>query len=380
MTADPTTFLLRYVGARFEGRRLPLDVLPDLSAFRDLLVSYVKADWRAAHVKRERLPKGFEKSIAFDLVGIDDGSAVPRLEWDRETAQMLLPDFKDELEVLVEKSYVKILRLFDGADSHPAAAELTSEHIRALNRFGAGLLGGERIEFIGSQGSDGNVVYLDFWRRKRLITRGRDSYQTRFEDIGKLLGSEIDIEGASGLILVSTEKHGTLRIPVSSDRVREEFDGNIDADVQFRLLIELDNNDVFRGIVDVFDVDVIDAEMGANLARCRTRLSTLCSLRDGWHDGSGLAVTAQAVAAATRLLTARPRLAEIYHIYPTDNGGILFEFISLGWDVSIEVGPQGAAEIYGVQVDGPQDMDTKHFEVIGGQFFECIDALTGDRR
>src|SRR5579871_4228542 len=86
---EPRSFQLRYVGARFEGHRLPLDVLPDLSAFRDLLVSYVKAEWRAAHSERERLPKGFEKSIAFDLVGIKDGSAVPQLEWDRDTTQLL---------------------------------------------------------------------------------------------------------------------------------------------------------------------------------------------------------------------------------------------------------------------------------------------------
>jgi hypothetical protein len=126
------SFLLRYVGARFEGHRLPLDVLPDLSAFRDLLVSYVKTEWRVAHAERERLPKGFEKSIAFDLVGIEDGSAVPQLEWDRDTAQLLLPDFKDELEMLVDKAYAKVLGLIDGASSAVGTVELTSENIRAL--------------------------------------------------------------------------------------------------------------------------------------------------------------------------------------------------------------------------------------------------------
>ena len=99
---EPRSFLPRYVGARFDGHRLPLDVLADLSAFRDLLVYYVKAEWRVAHAERERLPKGFEKSIAFDLVGIKDGSAIPQLEWDRDTAQLLLPDLKDELEGLVD--------------------------------------------------------------------------------------------------------------------------------------------------------------------------------------------------------------------------------------------------------------------------------------
>jgi hypothetical protein len=380
MIVDPRTFLLRYVGARFEGHRMPLDVLPDLSAFRDLLVSFVKAEWRAVHVKRERLPRGFEKSLSFDLVEIGDGSAIPKLDWDRDTAQMVLPDFSDELEDLVEKSYAKVLALFDGADSHEPFSGLTSENIRALNRFGSGLLDHEKIEFLGSEGADGNVIYLDSWRRKRLITRVRDSYQTRFEDIGKLLGSEVDTENGGGLISVRTERHGTIRIPVSQERVREEFDGSIDADVQFRLLIEVDHKDAFRRVVEVFDVDVIDAAVVANLERCKARISTLRALKKGWHDGDGLAITDAAAAVAARLLTARPGLSGSYHIYPMDDGGLLFEFVHAGWDYSTEIGPQGAIEIYGVQVDGPREVDTKGFETVNDDFLGHLDGLTGDRR
>lgn len=376
---EPRSFLLRYVGARFEGHRLPLDVLPDLSAFRDLLVSYVKAEWRAAHTDRERLPKGFEKSIAFDLVGIEDGSAVPKLEWDRDTAQRLLPDFKDELETLVEKSYVKILDLIDGANGPVGSVELTSENIRALNRFGSGLLPNEKIEFPASRGADGNVVYLDTYRRKRLITRGRDSYQTRFEDVGKLLGSSIDPLGTTGIITVNTSEHGTISIPVSPERVRVDFDGNIEADVQFRLLIELDNNDVFRGIVDVFDVDVIDAKVVADLALCRDRISALRSLRDGWHDGSGKTPTSEAAATASRLLAKKPGMAGSYRIFPTDPGGLLFEFVHAGWDYSIEIGPAGTLEMYGTEAAGDGDMDTEALDANSDEFIKHFDMVTGGR-
>jgi hypothetical protein len=381
MPIVPRTFLLRYVGTRFEGHRLPLDVLPDLSAFRDLLVSYVKSEWRAVHVNRERLPKGFEKSISFDLVEIRDGSAVPKLEWDRENAQMLLPDFSDELGDMVEKSYLKILNLFDGAAGTQPASGLTSENILALNRFGSGLLDHERIEFLGSYGADGNVVYLDSRRRKHLITRARDTYQARFEDVGKLLGSEVDPDRAGGgLIVVLTEQHGTIRIPVSAERVREEFDGSIDAEVQFRLLIELDNKDKFRGIAAVFDVDVIDAAVIANLQRCKERISALRKLEKGWHDGGGLAITQEAAAAAARLLTARPSLSGSYHIYPMDDGGLLFEFLYAGWDYSVEINPRGEIEIYGVQVDGPEDVDARDFATVNGDFLSHLDGLIGDRR
>ena len=380
MNTYPPNFLLRYVGDRFSNHRLPLDVLPDLSAFRDLLVSYAKAEWRATHKRRVRLPKGFERSIAFDLIGISEGSAVPELVWDRETAQLLLPEFKDELESLVENSYSKVIRLIDGAADTVTATGLSPASIRALNRFGSGLLDDERIEFLGSQGRDGNVVYLDSFRRKRLITRGRDSYEARFEAIGKLLGSEKDANGLDGLIVVDTEQHGTIRIPVPPERVKDEFDGSMDDDVQFRLMIELDNKDAYKRVVDVFDVDLIDAKVVADLERCRERIGVLASLQQGWHDGDGLAPAPEAVANAGRLLSARPQLAGSYHIYPTEEGGILFELVHAGWDYSVEAGPRGAVEIYGVQVDGPGDLDTAKFQGINEDALKFLDGLTGDPR
>lgn len=376
---EPRSFLLRYVGARFEGHRLPLDVLPDLSAFRDLLVSYVKAEWRAAHTERERLPKGFEKSIAFDLVGIKDGSAVPQLDWDRTTAQLLLPDFKDELEVLVEEAYAKVLKLIDGANGPVESVELTSENIRALNRFGSGLLPDERIEFLNSHGADGNVVYLDTYRRKRLITRGRDSYQTRFENIGKLLGSEIDPLGIAGTITVLTSEYGKIDVPVSPERVRDDFDGNIEADVQFRLMIELGSDDGFRGVVEVFDVDVIDAKVVADLAVCRDRIAALVSLQDGWHDGSGKSPTPASAVTASRLLSRKPGMAASYRIFPTDAGGLLFEFVRSGWDYSFEIGPTGTLEIFGTETAGDADLETDALDVNSDEFLKHFDRVTGGR-
>jgi hypothetical protein len=374
---EPKSFLLRYVGARFEGGRLPLDVLPDLSAFRDLLVSYVKAEWRAAHAERERLPKGFEKSIAFDLVGIKDGSAVPQLEWDRDTTQLLLPDFRDELETLVDEAYEKILGLVDSANSPAGTAELTSENIRALNRFGSGLLPDEKIEFPNSRGADGNVIYLDAFRRKRLITRGRDSYQTRFEDIGRLLGSQIDPLGTAGAITINTSQYGTIDVPVSPERIRDDFDGYIEADVQFSLMIELGSDDTFRRVVEVYDADVIDAKVVADLAVCRDRIASLVSLGDGWHNGFGKSPTHAAAETATRLLARKPGMAGNYRIFPTELGGLLFEFSRQGWDYSIEISPAGKVEIYGTENAGDNEMDTEALDASSDEFARQLDGVIG---
>jgi hypothetical protein len=372
-------FRLRYVGARFEGTRMPLDVLPDLPAFRDLLVSYVKAGWRDAHTNRERLPKGFVRGLKFDLVGIEDGSAVPAIEWDSDNAQLQLPDFRDEIEVLVGNAFNQVVQLVDGAASETTKDSLNPDELRALNRFGSALEKDERIEFVDQNGADGKVVYLDAYRRKRLLTRGRNSYEVRFDSVGKLLGSAVDEAGANGHIDISTSEHGVLWLPLSPDRVKDEFDGKIDADVQFRLMIELDEGDRFLRVADVLEIDVIDAKVVADLDRCRNRIGALSSLADGWHDGAGKSPTLEATTAALRLLARNPSLAEHYRIFPTDAGGVLFEFAKEGWNYSVEIGPDARVEVYGVETNGDGEMETGVLDFDGQEFRTKFDEVSGGR-
>jgi hypothetical protein len=371
MADDHKTFQLRYVGARFDGARLPLDVLSDLPAFRDLLVAYAKDQWRAANADRERLPRGFDKSISFDLVAVHPGSAVAQLDWDRDTAQSTLPSFTDELGHLVGTSYGKLIDLIDQAGNRQFPQALSSEHIRALNKLGSGLRDGERIEFVGSIGANDNVVYLDTVRRKALITHVTDRYQTRYEGFGRLLGSNIE-----GYIDVETSEHGKVRIDVAPDRVVDEFDGYINSDVQFALRIELDNTDTFKNVIEVFDVDLVDEEIADNLTRCRTRLAELSRIQAGWLDGSGAAVDAAAVAAAESFLSKRPFLATAYRIYPTMSGGILFEFERNGWDFSVEFNVDGSIEMYGVQINGEGEMQPHNFSLMNDEFISLFDART----
>ncbi len=165
---------------------------------------------------------------------------------------------------------------------------------------------------------------------------------------------------------------------MAPERVKDEFGGSIDEDVQFRLMIELDNKDIFKRVVDVFDVDLIDAALVANLERCRARIKSIAALGDGWRDGDGLAVSEKAVVAAEKLLAARPRLAGSYHIYPTDEGGILFEFVLAGWDYAIEAKSHGAVEIYGVQMEGSANLDSKEFAGVDAEALKFLDSLAGD--
>lgn len=367
-------FELRYVGSRFEGTRLPVEVLSDLPAFRDLLVAFAKDAWREGN-SRQRVPKGFDKSIAFDLVGIRDGSAIPQIAWNRDIAQANLPGFSDQLEEIVADAYNMVVRLIDDAGARQFPISLSADHIRALNKLGAGLRENERIEFKGSKGRDGGVVYLDAFRRKDLITHVKETYETRIGGVGRLIAND----DAEGFIKVETAEYGEIKIPVDREKIKQVFDGSLRELVQFDIQIELDNKDHYRGVVEVFDTALIDAQIGADLVKCRDRLEELRGLQPGWHNGQGAAIDASASDSARKFLARRPAMCGSYRIYPTDAGGIVFEFESNGWDLSVEFVPGGSVEFFGVEVSGHGELKPMTFSEVSEDFVTEFDKRTGAR-
>lgn len=369
------TFRLKYIGTRFDGTRLPVDVLSDLPAFRDLLVAFAKDQFRAANAK-QRVPKGFDKGLSFDLIAVEDGSAVPVLSWNRNLAQANLPGIADEVETIVDASYGEVVRLLDGAGRNVFPRSLPAEYVRALNRLGAGLRDHERIEFGGTTGKDGQVVFLDNHRRKALITRVRETYQSRLEGTGILRGTHVPADGPCYLE-IDTTAYGSLRVTLERDRIKEEFDGSLELSVQFDLQAELDNDDKLVSIVGVFDIVVIDAQREASLERCRARLAGFRDLLAGWHDGDGEVIGEAAFTVADRFLSKRPALAGAYKIYPTAEGGILFEFEHGEWAWSVELAASGAVEFYGVQIDGEGQLEPHGFPAADDAFLRLFDEKTG---
>ncbi|MCA3264712.1 MAG: hypothetical protein ING19_01475 [Azospirillum sp.] len=372
MTAK-RTFQLRYVGPRFADARLPVEVLSDLQAFRDLLVAYAKELWRNEHQDRKRLPKGFDKSISLDLVAVEQGSAVPKLEWNADAADALLPGFASQMEDLVDRSYGEIIELIARAASGAGATDLGRDQLRALNRLGAGLGAGEKIEFVGSQAQNGNVVYLDARRRKTLITNSSATYQTRYESTGILRGVHVDRASIYGQLWVDTEEYREIELTIDAARVEQEFDGNVNKMVEFAIQIETDTQDNFKRVVDVFDVELIDPTSGPDYQACRARLSELGSIKDGWHNGAGVAVVQIAVDNAAGFLEARPGHAKAYRIYPTEDGGVLIEFEARGWDYSVEFCRDGFVEMFGVEIDGVGELSARRFPGVDDAFLKLFD-------
>lgn len=74
-----------FKGGRFDDHGVDLDVLPDLLAYKTLLVETAKELWRRKNPERERLPKNFEDSLSLKFYEVRAGSAAIPLIREIET-------------------------------------------------------------------------------------------------------------------------------------------------------------------------------------------------------------------------------------------------------------------------------------------------------
>lgn len=96
-------------GKRFDDHGLDIDVLPDLIAYKNILVETAKEIWRQKHPERDRLPRGFEESLAIKFYELGEGSTAVPLYREIELPPDLLPleaqpDELDEAVLLVAKA------------------------------------------------------------------------------------------------------------------------------------------------------------------------------------------------------------------------------------------------------------------------------------
>jgi hypothetical protein len=128
-------------------------------------------------------------------------------------------------------------------------------------------------------------------------------------------------------------------------------------------------------VSETAEVTGIYDQVQAAMAAARQRIAAIAALRDGWHDGFGKATTAEAVAAAMDLLNTDPAMAPLYHVFPTDEGGLLFEFVLVGWNYAFEVGSAGAVEGYGTEMDGEGEWAMSAEDVGSDVFRESFDRI-----
>ena len=139
-TEELTT--LRFEGPRFDEAWFPLDVLPELLAYKDLLVETAKELWRREHPSRERLPANFD-AVTIKFREIKPGSAVIPLV--RELPDLLAPRLPFEEDEFDRAATVLEESIHAAGLEGPLPDLLPRSVIPFFDRFGRTLREGESI-------------------------------------------------------------------------------------------------------------------------------------------------------------------------------------------------------------------------------------------
>jgi len=108
--------------------------------------------------------------------------------------------------------------------------------------------------------------------------------------------------------------------------------------------------------------------------RAYERLDELAHLKHGWLDGQGAVINEKARHTARSFITARASLADTMKIYPNEGGGVLIELLAGGWDMSLEFAADGSIDLYGIEVDGEDEMEPLTFADLDESLLAAFDA------
>jgi hypothetical protein len=343
--------VLRLDGKRFNARGIPAAALVEVVAFEELVREIAKALWRQRHPGRKRVPNGYDDDIELRLVEIREGSAVSVLE----RAPSASDDLFDEEEIIsdLDSARVTVEKFIEAAISGAEVPELFSIVPKSkLKKFGQSLRADEAMQVAPDDGD---------WRRRSQYT-SNDRHRVLIRLTGTYTG-EASIDGVIENIsitqrtcLIRTDAGNTVSASWAETGVRFEVDDHVTDGLSCHVdgIGEYDRDGVLTRflLVESFALlnpeDRADEELDNSVARAKRTLRALSNLELGWIDGeSGSAISPTAMHLSQQILDALASARLVTEsIFPTEQGGVQFEWRGPIKSVSLEVEPSGGLYLH----------------------------------
>ena len=179
----------RFEGERFDDHGLDLDVLPDLVAYKTLLVETAKELWRKRNPSRQRLPKNFEDSLRLKFYELRPGSTVVPLVREIDYDETALPfeptaDELDEAVVLIADTIEAI------AQDSLVPEALPKSVFPLFANYGRTLREGE--VFLQELPKRPKPVRYSIQVRDSLAVRTQGDYEDAIEFAGEVRSADLD--------------------------------------------------------------------------------------------------------------------------------------------------------------------------------------------
>lgn len=177
---------LRFDGPRFRDHGLDVDVLPEISAYKDLIIETAKEIWRSKNPGKTRLPKGFGSELIVKFFELREGSTLVPLE--REYADpevpMDLPDIFDDAADILDDAVQAATK---GA-SPPS--DLPSPVIRQLGEFGKTLGDADCVGFKSRRHT--SIALFDKAAKERIIGWSKPTYYDEVDYVAEIRAADLD--------------------------------------------------------------------------------------------------------------------------------------------------------------------------------------------
>jgi hypothetical protein len=217
-----------FKGHRFEDHGLELTVLPELVAYRALVVEVARHLWRRNNPKRERLPSNFEDSFVLKFFELESGSTcVPILREVDQPEQKEMFEEPDEFDLAVRLTNATIFATDTDAALPPT---FPAGCLSMFEDYGKTLGEDECIEY--SLADDMPRATYSPEIRRRLLSRSQGAYEDVIDISGTVTMARVnrprmaltldeghDIEGAfrpedEERITTALKEHKSVRLRV----------------------------------------------------------------------------------------------------------------------------------------------------------------------
>lgn len=347
----PTFADVRLYGGRFNGHVMPIENLPELTAYHALLVDVAKALYREGR-GRKRVPGKWVERLGLAVDEFVPGRSVTATLTRRVDGTFHLPDELNRAAALVNEA---IIGAAEGGDL-PRGFPEGSVHL--FRQLGATLAEDEGLEIApaGAKPAHYNLRV----REQILSARNR-----RTETPGALVGWVSDLDPRSGrfsLILrrdQGTEVEGSYADRETFEKLKSamkfpHMSGNL---VRVVGTLRCASGGKPERFLDVEEVLLIESYGSA-----RVRLNELRDIQPGWLDGvEGHPIAPDLARRVDYALNVMEEWAlPLPRLYPTPEGGIQAEWSIGGWQASATFDPGELVEMHAVHV--PTE------EVVVGEF------------
>ena len=322
----------RLLGARFSNGEIPLQVLADLKALREMVIDVAKWRYLSENPGRQRVPRGFADKIDLKLTGISDGSAVPIINI--TTTEAMLPGAElpyQRFFVLAKNDIAITIETASESGNAPINGHLPIRFLAYFSPIGRSLRDGESIEFPMPNGSP--PARLTQETRQRLLRRSDMEELTHEVTLRGAVAAADQYRMTFEIQQVYGDKIAGPMPEQHRDAIITAFNGYRD---NVRILVQgigrFDRQNRLSGLESIEQVSPLDP------LDVPARLDDLRAMHNGWLDGTGSAPSHRGLDwFSSDFDRYYPPDVPTPYTYPTPEGGIQLEWSLGSQEVSLKV-------------------------------------------